>query len=352
MNVDFDLLSLFRAQLELCKVGPGQTVVVLTEDNARADYAQAFLAAAQLLGASAMQVNVPRRPSLGGVMQNFGKTSLAGNRAAIEALKRADLVIDLMLLLFSDEQVEITRAGARMLLVVEPPEVLRRMFPTEELRHRVEHGESLLSKARTLRVSSKAGTDVTYRLGQYPVVTEYGYTDQPGRWDHWPSGFLFTHGDDDGVDGTVVIDRGDIICAFRRYVQQPVTLRIAKGRVVRIEGGGLDAELLRDYMAGFDEKAYAVSHIGWGLNHRAQWHHMAVADPQKEIGMDALAFHGNVLFSTGPNTELGGSNDTPCHVDIPLRNCSLWLDDLPILSEGRMVNEAMKAPSDPSGARP
>ena len=28
---------------------------------------------------------------------------------------------------------------------------------------------------------------------------------------------------------------------------------------------------------------------------------------------------GNVLFSTGPNGELGGPNDTLCHVDVPMR---------------------------------
>ncbi len=48
---------------------------------------------------------------------------------------------------------------------------------------------------------------MTYKLGVYPVVTEYGYTDTPGRWDHWPAGFLFTGGADDGVDGKVVVDR-------------------------------------------------------------------------------------------------------------------------------------------------
>jgi len=53
------------------------------------------------------------------------------------------------------------------------------------------------------------GADVTYQLGAYPVITQYGYTDTPGRWDHWPSGFLFTGGRDDGVDGKVVIAPGD-----------------------------------------------------------------------------------------------------------------------------------------------
>ena len=39
-------------------------------------------------------------------------------------------------------------------------------------------------------------------------MTQYSFTDTPGRWDHWPSTFLFTNGDEDGVDGKVVVDRG------------------------------------------------------------------------------------------------------------------------------------------------
>lgn len=337
-----DLVAMFRAQLELSKFGPGQTLAILTEGGERADYAEAFLLAAQQLGGHAYQMNLPKRPAYGGVMQNFGVTCLAGNRPAIEALKRADMVVDLVTLLFSDEQNEITAAGARMLLVIEPPEVLARMFPTETVRKRVERATEMLASAKTMKIRSDAGTDIVYELGQYPVVPEYGYTDTPGRWDHWPSGFLFTQGNDAGVHGRVVINRGDILCAFRRYVEEPITLEIEAGNVVSIEGPGLDASLLRNYMASFDEKAYAVSHIGWGLNESAKWHHMAIADPQKEIGMDALAFYGNVLFSTGPNREVGGPNDTPCHVDVPMRGCSLWLDDVRILANGEMVHDSLK----------
>jgi 2,5-dihydroxypyridine 5,6-dioxygenase len=342
MSADAALVELFEAELRLCKLEPHETLAVLTQDNERQQYAGAFLAAAQRLGACAFQVNVPSRPQTGGVLQNVGKTALAGNRPAIEALKGADMVVDLMLLLFSREQTEITAAGTRMLLVIEPVEVLTRMFPTTHLRARVEHGERLLQAAKRMHITSIAGTDVTYELGQYPVMTEYGYTDTPGRWDHWPSGFLFTQGADEGVSGTVVLDRGDIVCAFRRYIQEPVTLRIERGRVKAIEGNGLDATLLRNYMASYDERAYAISHIGWGLNENAQWHHMAIADRQKEIGIDALSYYGNVLFSTGPNTEVGGTNDTPCHLDMPLRNCTLRLDDTIIVQNGKIIPREMQ----------
>jgi 2,5-dihydroxypyridine 5,6-dioxygenase len=60
--------------------------------------------------------------------------------------------------------------------------------------------------------------------------------------------------------------------------------------------------------------------------------------------MNALSFYGNVLFSLGPNSELGGTNDTPCHMDMPMRGCSLWVDDVQVLDEGKVVHPEMRAP--------
>jgi 2,5-dihydroxypyridine 5,6-dioxygenase len=58
--------------------------------------------------------------------------------------------------------------------------------------------------------------------------------------------------------------------------------------------------------------------------------------------MEVRSFYGNVLFSTGPNAELGGSNDTHCHVDVPMRGCSLYLDDEPVLIDGDVVVDDLK----------
>jgi 2,5-dihydroxypyridine 5,6-dioxygenase len=46
------------------------------------------------------------------------------------------------------------------------------------------------------------------------------------------------------------------------------------------------------------------------------------------------------MFSIGPNIEFGGTNDTACHVDIPMRACSLELDGEPILDRGRIVKDS------------
>lgn len=337
-------VDLARAALELCDVKEGETLAVLTQGDERQDYARTFMDAAGRLGATAYQVVLPEASSsLSGEhgAWTVGETPLARNRPVIDALKQADIMIDTMFLLFSKEQLEIQAAGTRILLCIEPLDLLQRLFPLPEIRARVEVGEELLNKAKTLRFTNDAGTDVVYQLGAYPVMTQYGHTDTPGRWDHWPSGFVFTGGADDGVDGKVVIAAGDILLPHKSYVQTPIELTIEQGRIVDIRGG-LDADLLRDYMASFeDEKAYGIAHVGWGLDHRARW--SAMATDTRGMGMEVRSFYGNVLFSTGPNGELGGTNDTACHVDVPMRNCSFFLDDEPILLNGQMVVDEMKA---------
>ena len=340
MGADADMVALFKRELELCKVGAGTSLAVLSESDVRAEYATAFLAAAGDLGADAFQVNIKKRPG-----SFFGPgNSLKGNAPAIAALKGVDIVIDLMGLLWSGEQTEITAAGPRMLLVVEHIEVLRRMVSTDDDRRRVEAGAAMLDKAKEMRITSPGGTDVVYRLGKYGVAQQYGFTDTSGRWDAWPGVFLYTAAHDDGVDGTVVIDTGDMLLPLMRYVTDPIVLTVEAGMVTEISGDGLDAELLRTFMAGFnDPRAYAISHIGWGLDGNASWEFMGTSHAGPHSGgQDGRAFYGNVLFSTGPNTEVGGTNDTLCHLDIPLKGCTLYLDNQLIVDAGRVVPEEMR----------
>jgi 2,5-dihydroxypyridine 5,6-dioxygenase len=276
-----------------------------------------------------------------------GSTPLAGNRAAIESLKHAEMVIDTIFLLFSAEQREIQESGTRILLCMEPVDNLARMFPSRDLRRRVERAEELLAHATTLRFTNEAGTDVTYQLGRYPILTQYGYTDTPGRWDHWPSGFVATSGADDGVDGRVVIAPGDILLPFKDYVRDAIELTIEHGKILDIRGA-VDAAILRDYIEAFeDDRAYALSHIGWGMMKEARW--SGLATDRRSIQMEVRSFYGNVLFSTGPNAELGGSNDTQCHIDVPMRNCNVYLDDEPVVVDGDIVVEELAVPA--AGAR-
>jgi 2,5-dihydroxypyridine 5,6-dioxygenase len=338
MASQLEMVKLFTEQLKLCNMKPEETVIVLCEDDIRADYASAFMLAAREMGATPFQITVPLRNKRTD-KQTTGKNALAGNRPAVEALKRADLIVDVMGTLFSPEQDEICGAGARMLFVREPFDVLVQNFPNEDLRRRIEHGEKLLGQAKTMRIWSDAGTDATFELGGYRVMTQYGYTDTPGRWDHMGTGQVLSQAYDGKVNGQVVVMPGDTVTAFQRMIESPVTLTIKDGFVIDIAGDGMDAVLLSDYMESFkDPRAYAISHIGWGLLNTATWYHRAITRTRdEEISVNSLSYYGNVLFSTGPNTELGGSNNTLCHMDIPLRKTSLSLDGVTIVDKGQIA---------------
>ena len=336
-------IDLCERELELCKVTAGENLVVVSQGHERADYVEAFLAAAERIGVTSFHLRLPNATlAIGGEVGvwKVGATPLVDNRPAIEALKQADIVIDIMFLLHSKELVEIQESGTRILTCIEPVDVLARLFPTEELTRRTEAGVALLSEAKTLRFTNPAGTDVTYHVGVYPAIGQFGYAAKPGHWDHWPSsGMAYTYGADDGVDGTVVVAPGDILMPFKSYVQSPVELTIEAGRIREIRGGP-DAEVIREYVATFnDPDAYGLAHIGWGMNEHARW--TALATDQRGHGMEARAFCGNVLFSTGPNTQVSGPNNTQCHIDIPMRNCSLYLDDRPIVVDGDLAMDEL-----------
>jgi 2,5-dihydroxypyridine 5,6-dioxygenase len=336
-----EAVALYRDELELCAVGPGQDVSILAPEGPMHARAEAFAFAARELGARCHIATLPATPYGPGTT---GRTPLANQPRVLELLKGMDLVVDLLKLLFSPEQIELQDAGCRVLLCIEPYPVLKRLFPTPEMRREVEAAGRRMAAASELRVTSQWGTDLTYRLGAYGQLLEYGYVDEPGRWDHWPAGFLLTHAHDDGVEGTLVLKQGDwLLLPVPHLIGEPVELTVERGYVTLIEGSNLDALVVRDFFerAGDDEDAWAVSHIGWGLNHAGRW---MLPHAPGSLHMDARVFRGNVLFSTGPNRELGGTRDTPFHLDIPMRDCTLLLDGEVVVDAGRVVESVPTQP--------
>jgi 2,5-dihydroxypyridine 5,6-dioxygenase len=339
---DYDLIKAWQQVLKLSKLEAGQTVTVLTSSATHPQTLSAALIASQSMGAVVNRLDLPPVNAEKALSRDslayLGTTPLTGNRAAIAALKESDLVLDLMTLLFSPEQHEILKTGTKILLAVEPPEILVRMVPTEADRTRVLAAQRRLSAAREMHVVSEAGTDLRCPMGEFPAIAEYGFVDEPGRWDHWPSGFALTWPDEGGANGQIVIDQGDILLPQKCYVTSPIVLTVKNGYAVRIEGG-MDAELLNEYMESFnDPEGYAISHIGWGLQPRARRSTLGLYDREATIGMDARAYEGNFLFSLGPNNEAGGARTTACHIDIPLRLCTVSLDGQEVVRRGKVID--------------
>lgn len=333
------LAALFAQAFGASRVQPGEACVVLTDRSRTADgYVEAACDALQGLGAEPLTVTLPPS-SVVALPGETARDALAATPPAVALLAQADFVVDLTShgIIHSAARREVQAAGTRILTVLEPPEVLARMPPAPRLREAARRAAARLDAARELHVTSAAGTDLRVRLGEHPAAMQYGAADEPGRWDHWPGTLVVRYPDDGTAEGVIVLDVGDILLPMNRYVAEPVRCVVEAGRLVAIEGRGLDAAILRDYLAIWDDpEVYATSHVGWGLDPRAQWVALATMAGRSTIGMDARAFRGNFMWSTGPNHFVG--RETPCHLDIPMRGCTVALDGEIVVDAGRVVD--------------
>jgi 2,5-dihydroxypyridine 5,6-dioxygenase len=76
--------------------------------------------------------------------------------------------------------------------VMEPPEILARIIPCEDDKRRVMACDRRLRSAKTMKITSTAGTNLVIPIGQFPTLPEYRFADELGHWDHWPSGLYLT----------------------------------------------------------------------------------------------------------------------------------------------------------------
>lgn len=341
MTAVADLVGLFRQQFTLCQVTAGETVGVLYESNSRSEYVEAAFAALESLGCAVYAVRVPagQRFHAPYVRAGAGPGLAAMDRlpGLLELLKSANMVVDLTMegLIHTTDREALISKGCRVLLVTEPPDVLARLLPDPSFKSEVQAAAALLTDARTMRVTSAAGTHLEIDIADVRAFGQCGVADTPGRWDHWPSGFVACYPDPSKVNGTIVLAPGDVLLPFKTFVAEPVRVEVEAG-VIRSLTGGIDAIMLRDYLeAARDPRAWGISHVGWGLLKEANWGSLALYDKQQTMGMEVRSVRGNFMWSTGPNRHAGRL--TLAHLDIPMRNCSVYLDDQCVVEAGRVL---------------
>ena len=340
------LPALFRQQFELCRMAKGETVVIVSDLTTRQEYVEAAFVAAEDLGADIYEIVVSATPS----WTKVGVPTIGRCKGTLEALCAADMVLIFHIPLFTSWLKKVTDTGTRVLMVHDAPDDLVELMAPPGLKQAMKHAEFLYRKTRHVRVTRPDGTDLTYECGEYPVMTQWGYSDEPGHFDLWGAGHIHTFPNEGSAHGTVMITPGDmIILPYCRYVIDAVRLEIWEGHITDLDGG-LDAKLMRTWLedgkAGPDDRdPYALSHLGWGMNPQARWYWMGLHGDQPERNRAAArVFPGNFLFSTGPNTQGGGNRSTRGHYDVPMRDCTVELDGKTIIAAGRIADPDMVVP--------
>ena len=336
-------IASFRRFLVLNGVGAGVPVAVVAETQSRPVIVQLAELACYELGAAFSIITLPTPEQAAPVpMRSTGASNaIQGKRHVIEALKQVDVLVDVTVegLLHAEEWPEIEASGTRLVVICnEHPEILERTEPTAELGPKVARGIELLREAAVMRVTSKAGTDLTIDVRDAPCGGTPGFTTDPGGVAHWPGGLCLCFPGEGCVNGHIVMDVGDMNLTFKEYLRDPITLEVENDFVTQITGESLDAELFREYLAAWNDPiAYSFSHVGWGMNPAARWEALALYDKRDVQSTEFRAFAGNFLFSTGFNQY--ANRFTLGHFDLPLRRCTIMLDDTVVVKEGVLQGE-------------
>ncbi len=334
-------IDLFADVFARCKVAAGDACAILSETQSRALNVQLAELALLRLGARPFHVVVPTPPQRAPVPIRSTGASVALRELtpAIQALAGSRFVADCTVegLMHAAELPAVLAGGTRVLYVSnEHPDVLERLAPSPADEEKVRAGMRLLREAKRMKVTSPAGTALDIGVEGARVGGVWGYTEKPGTLSHWPGGLCLCFPRAGSVNGALVLAPGDLNLTFKRYVEAPVRLTIENDYVTRIEGESLDAQLMREYFAAWgDREAYAVSHVGWGMNERARWDALVMYDRADVNGTEQRAFAGNFLYSTGAN-EVAGRH-TLGHFDLPLRGCTVELDARAVVRDGKLA---------------
>jgi 2,5-dihydroxypyridine 5,6-dioxygenase len=331
------LTEIFSAQFDLCNVDRTQMVAVLCEHGRKQDYVDASVAAARQCGAGAIVLTASSLSSPSLPPYNSDGREVP---ALLAAAGECDFVVDVTVggLIHSDVRTRITGNGKRMLFVAEPAEVLARLMGSPDLRESVEEAADLLKYGREMTIESAAGTCLRADISgdELPITQQWGFVDEPGRWDHWPSGFIACFPKDRTANGTIVLQPGDVLLPWGKYVRDHVTLDVHNGYITKIDGSGADAFALRDYFARWkDPEVYALSHMGWGLHPLASWAALNVYAPHTLYGQELRSTAGNFMWSTGANRF--ANRYTPAHLDIPMHSCTVKVDGVAAINAGTVV---------------
>jgi 2,5-dihydroxypyridine 5,6-dioxygenase len=322
----------FVKALQNCAVKEGETVLIHTDTESYPHYPAAFLGAARILDADTyILVHPTDTPEKG----------------AIKAWQAADLVVDLSSEPHAYNAIlrEALNAGTRVLRVGQPWDVMKRLFPTPELKQRVMAGGAIMEKGKTLRITSEAGTDLKIRKASRYTMKIWGGSDQPGRWDIWPSGMVCCAPEEDSAEGTLVVNKGDVLLSMARYVEERITMQVRDGLIVEISGNSKDADLLKTWLGKTGHPdAYRIAHVGWGCNDKAQWDRLAMYPRFGFATQDNEAFYGNMQIAFGSNFGIfpDGQTKAPSHIDFPCLRNSFWVDDVQVMDRGKFVRPELQ----------
>ena len=168
--------------------------------------------------------------------------------------------------------------------------------------------------ADEIRVTTPAGTDITFAVGGREWQTDTGIVHEPGEFSNLPAGEVFIS--PTSADGTFVVD-GTMRPHGLLGEGQQLSFVVEDGYVTEISDDEIRAQI---ETAGEEvgQDAYNLAELGIGTN-------VGVPELVGSVLLDEKAA-GTVHIAIGDDAGIGGDTDAPLHLDGILREPTVFVD--------------------------
>jgi aminopeptidase len=187
-------------------------------------------------------------------------------------------------------------------------------------------------QARTIRVTSKAGTDLVAELAPHLKWLKTSGIISPDKWGNLPGGEIFTSPWD--VNGHFVVDGvvGDYLC--RKYGDlrdTPLAIDVKGARIAGLQC--LNRELVEEFRryTSTDENSDRVGEFAIGTN-------IAIEDVRGNILQDEKIPGVHIAFGHPYAEHTGQSWVSTTHIDcVAPREVTVWMDGEKVMRDGEFL---------------
>ena len=297
-------------------VKKSEEVLIIADEKSR-QIGNALFNEAKSLGAEVVLVEMVEREAHGSEPP----------RLVAEAMKSADVVIapTSKSLSHTKARLEATKSGVR---IASMPTI------TEELMSRTMSADYIKIKERSLkfcdlfsqgseaRLTTPAGTDLTFSIAGREAMADTGILHEKGAMGNLPAGEAFIAPIEGKTSGVAVVDGS---MAGVGVIKTPIRMVVKDGYVTEISGE-TEAKALSELLRDKGEEAKNIAELGIGTNEKA----IPSGSPLEDEKV-----MGTIHVAIGDNSTIGGRVKAPVHLDGIMKNPTLVIDGKTVIKDGK-----------------
>ncbi len=170
-----------------------------------------------------------------------------------------------------------------------------------------------LSSAKTIRIATESGTDITFETGGRRAKADDGNIGTKGAFGNLPAGEAYLAPFEGTARGRLVIDGSFPICGL---ISEPLIVDIEDGRVSTVYEHPV-AQILLKQFDQYGPDARNIAEFGVGTIDTAQLCGVVLEDEKVK---------GTIHMAFGDNASMGGNVHVPIHQDGVIKCPTVWLD--------------------------